>query len=308
MPTSVRLRRLFVPASIGLILAITIGWYNFFWLPSRDRYFDDRNFRVLKNLSEQIRLGINNFDKMMDNAADSGITNDRLQDYLSNVAPQLEKPADEETESIIGKDGNSYGDPPKISVVADDGTHFLYMAFKRAVQTGIPSTKSKGVQYAIRTDLDKLIGKVLPPTNRNPFRIVLMAQESGTAIFQKSSPGIEVARIETFENESGADKKGKPEDPAIGKSELEKKKLSQSSHYSEVTLASARYRLYSQPLQLSFLPIEPGRKGAKTDVPPPTAVNWILCGLVRADVFRSESQSIGESPAELSGRPLSLAP
>ncbi len=290
MPTSVRLRRLFVPASIGLILVVAVGWYNFLWLPSEHRYLDDRNFRVLKNLSEQIRLGINNFDKMMDNAADFGITRDKLQDYLSNVAPQLEKPENEETESIIGKD--DYGDPPRIAVVADEGTHFLYMAFKRTVQTSTASTKGKRVQYAIRTDLDKLIGKVLPPANRNPFNIVLVAQENGTVIFQKSSPGIEVARIDTFEDESAATKEKKPKDAGAGKPELERKKLSQSSRYAEVTLAGAPYRLYSQPLQLSFPPIDPGRKGAKKDAPPAPAEKWVLCGLVRADAFRSESQSI----------------
>jgi len=279
MPTSVRLRRFIVPASVGLILLVAVGWYNFFWLPDTHRYLDDRNFRALKTLSEQIRLGINNFDKMMDNAADSGISNDKLQDYLSHVAPQLEKPDDEETESIIGKgDSSNYGDPPKISVVADEGTHFLYMAFKRTVEAPVRSTRHKQVRYAIRTDLDKLISKVLPPTNRNPFNIVLVARDDGTVIFQKSSPGIEVARIDTFEDESTAEqKKKKPEEAATGKIELEGKKLTQSSRYGEVTLAGARYRLYSQPLQLSFPPIDRARKTAKQEASAAPAENWVFC-------------------------------
>src|SRR5258708_12496698 len=113
MPTSVRLRGLFVPASVGLILIVAVGWYNLFWLPSKHRYLDDRNFRVLKTLSEQIRLGINNFDKMMDNAADAGIARDKLQEYLTNGAPQLEKPHDEKTKSIIGK--HHYAAPPTVT-------------------------------------------------------------------------------------------------------------------------------------------------------------------------------------------------
>lgn len=291
MPASVRLRRFFVPASIGLMLVFAIGWYTLFWLPHRHRYLDDRNFRVLKTLSEQIRLGINNFDKMMDNAADSGITDDRLDEYLSNVAPQLEKPEDEETESIVGKgEDAAYGDPPKISVVADEGTHFLYMAFKRTVPLG--PGQSKRVQYAIRTDLDQFIKRVLPPTNRNPFNIVLVLNKDGTVIFQKSSPGIEIARMDTFNAESATDKKGKAEDGEAAKNEFTKQQLPQSSHYAEVTLAGAAYRLYSQPLQLAFPPIERGEKGAKKDSPTATAENWVVCGLVRADSFRSESQAI----------------
>lgn len=286
MPTSVRLRGLIVPASIGLILIVAVGWYNLFWLPSKHRYLDDRNFRVLRTLSEQIRLGINNFDKMMDNAADAGICRGKLQEYLTNVAPQLEKPDDEEAESIIGKD--DYGDPPRVAVVADEGKHFLYLAFKRSVPATNGCAERKQVKYAVRTNLDRLISNVLPPQNRSPFNIVLVAREDGTIIFQKSLPGIEVAQVDMFEDESAPTEEKKLEEKETVKSGVEKRKLSESSRYSEITLAGARYRLYSQPLQLSFQPVDTGKKGDKKEA----AEKWILCGLVRTDAFRSESQTI----------------
>jgi hypothetical protein len=175
MSTIVRLRSLLVPATIGLILLVAAGSYNFFWLPSRHRYLDDRNFRVLRTFSEQIRLSINSFDNIMDHAADSGIASNRLGDYFRNVAPQLESPEKNESEPVIG---NDYGDPPKIAVATDEGTHFLYLAFRRKVR-GI------NIKYAVRADLDKLIGKLLPPENRNPFDVVLVAQENGTVFFHK---------------------------------------------------------------------------------------------------------------------------
>src|SRR5437660_1157581 len=276
MPTAVRLRNLFVPASIGLILVLAVGWYNFFWLPSEHRYLDDRDFRVLKTLSEQIRLSIDNFDKMMDNAADSGIKGYMLHEYLSNVAPQLQTPGDEETKSVIGED---YADPPKIAVVSDEGTHLLYMAFQR-----------KKVRYAIRTDLDTLIGKVLPPPSRNPFNIVLVAKRDGTVIFQRSSPGIDVARINTLEDLPEAGTPGKRDKPE--KPDPENKSVLQSSRYGEDKLAGAMYRLYAQPLQLSFPSIDRRTRRAE-DIPSPAeAEQWVLWGLVRADAFRSESQSI----------------
>src|SRR3954447_16796204 len=55
MSQLVRLRSLFVPASIVLFLLFAAGWYTLFWLPSESRYLDDRNFRVLHMLSDQIR-------------------------------------------------------------------------------------------------------------------------------------------------------------------------------------------------------------------------------------------------------------
>src|ERR1700680_528849 len=245
MSTLVRLRSLFVPASIGLILVVAVGWYNFFRIPSENRYLDDRNFRVVKTPSEQISPGINTFEKMMDNAAESGITSHTLGPYLASVVPQLVSLEQGDWEPFIGDD---FSDPPKIAVAADDGTHFLYLAFKR---------QPKGhaaVQYAVRTDLNKLIDKLLPPSNRSPFDVVLLAQSDGTVIFQKSLSGIDVERVNTLDDASGDTKTGKTGTPITMDS------LSQSSRLEEVKLAGARYRLYSQPLQIPFATADHGRK------------------------------------------------
>src|SRR3954463_14366303 len=94
-----RLRGLFVPASIVIFLLFAAGWYNLFWLPSESRYLDDRNFRVLHTLSDQIRFTIDNFDKIMDNVDAARISKDDLNVYLHNVAPQLEVPEKDESGS-----------------------------------------------------------------------------------------------------------------------------------------------------------------------------------------------------------------
>ena len=287
MPTMARLRTLFVPACIGLFFLVAAGWYYSFWIPTRHRYLDDRNFRVLRTLSEQIRLSVDNFDRMLDNAADAGITSVNLKEYLVNVAPQLEALDEKDGEAVTR---NDFGDPPKVAVAADDGTHYLYMAFQRDVN-------DTSIKYAVRADLDKLVSRLVPPDNRNPFDDVLLAQNDGSVIFQKSTPGIEVARIDAFEDENGAP--GKLEDAKTAKPEsgstekharpAEKKPLSQSSSFRVVTLAGAQYRLYSQPLRLSFPPIA-AEAGAKENPRRSLGEQWILCGLVRADNFRAESQ------------------
>ncbi len=274
MKTLVRLRSFFLPASIGFLLVAAAGLYNLVWLPSEHRYLDDRNFRLLTTLSEQISASINNFDKMMDNASDSGISDTMLESYLNKVAPQL-KSVDPEDGKIL--DG-AYGDPPNIAIQADEGTHFLYLAFRR---------ERNNTKYAVRTDLDGLIHNVLPPDNRNPFDVVLVAQGNGTVIFQKSSPGLAIARIDTLEDISEATKTGKTE-PAV-KPPPQSSKFS-FSRLSEITLGGARYRLYSQPLQISLPQIDPAKKGAHDNIAQPEP--WVLCGLVRSEAFRSESQSI----------------
>ena len=286
MPTMARLRTLFVPACIGLLFVVAAGWYYAFWIPTRHRYLDDRNFRVLQTLSEQIRLSVDNFDRMLDNAADAGIKSANLKQYLANVAPQLEALDKNDGEAFR----NDFGDPPKVMVAADEGTHYLYMAFQRHVNDG-------SIKYAVRADLEKLVSRLVPPDNRNPFDDVLLARVDGSVIFQKSTPGIEVAGIDAFEDANGAPEKvesAKTEKPKTGAKEkqpwaAEEKHLSHASSFRVVTLAGAQYRLYSQPLQLSFPSILAGA-GSKENLRGGSGEQWILCGLVRADNFRAESQ------------------
>jgi len=151
----IRLRSLFLPVSISVILLIALGLYSFIWVPSQQRYLDDRNFRVLKTLSGQIKANIDNFDTMMDNAAESGINTDQtLARYLKNAGLELSALEEDQDKAVIGGD---YGDPPKIAVRADEGSHFLYMAFQRG-----------DARYGVRADLDKLVRKLLPPDERGP--------------------------------------------------------------------------------------------------------------------------------------------
>jgi hypothetical protein len=275
-----RLRSFFLPAVIGLTLAVVAGWYYLAWLPSESKYLDDRNFRVLTTLGEQISASINNFDKMMDNASDSGVTSQdhMLEDYLRQVAPQF-KAVEIEDMKVVGED---YGDPPNIAVRADEGTHFLYFAFQR-------TSKEATTKYAVRTDLDKVIRDFLPPADRNPFDVLLVTQSDGTVIFQKSASGLAIARVDALGDESGVPKTGKPE-PGNEKGQSQSPRLL-SSKFSEVTLAGVVYRLYSQPLPLSLQLIVPGKLSAE-DKTLRRPEQWVLCGLVRADTFRSESQSI----------------
>jgi hypothetical protein len=177
----------FLPVSIALLILLVAGLYNLVWLPSQHKYLDNRNFRLLSTLNEQIRISIDTFDMMLDNAVDSGVpgndtdndddTDTNLSFYLKQVAPRL-KSVDKEEQKVLGDD---FGDPPYIAVKADEGTHFLYLAFKRTQDT----TPRK---YAVRTDLDQLIRDLLPPANRNPFDVLLVAQKDGAVIFQSSAP------------------------------------------------------------------------------------------------------------------------
>src|SRR5271169_1401386 len=251
-----------------------------YWVPSRQRLLDDRGFRYLKTLSEQIRLTVNTYDKMMDNAVRSGIlgkttwvTRKNLDRFLNNVAPQLVLVDVAEANQVVGD--KSYEDPPKIAIKADEGTHFLYFAFSHEFEGQV--VKEETLNFAVRADFDRLINGLLGPSNLTPFDVVLISQSDGRVIFQKSLSGIEVSEIKNLEDASGVVAKDKE------KKQIDIAWLSPASRQEEVWIAGARYRLYSQPLQVGFL-----RAKNSSDTPE----SWVLCGLVRADRFRSESQLI----------------
>jgi hypothetical protein len=302
------LRNLFVPIIIVAVLFVAFGAFYLYWVPNRQRHLDDRSFRYLNTLSDQIRLTINTYDKMLDNAVDADISATVLSKYLQHVAPQLKVP---DLGEAIHAVGNDCGDPPKIAVETDEGTHLLYLAFQRVPKIGHDPTG-----YVVQTDLDKLINGLLGPSSLNPFDVVLVARADGHVIYQKSLTGVDVAQINNLEDASGQTQGKEPK--AISAATL-----SPTSRLEEIRIAGARYRLYSQPLPIGFLSANPhgldksaqairqycGSVAEKKKTPgghdasaasgdkdsanaENDANDWVLCGLVRADRFRSESQLI----------------
>ena len=65
------------------------------------------------------------------------------------------------------------------------------------------------------------------------------------------------------------------------------------SRFTEIKLAGDSFRFYSQPLQISLPSIDHAKKNKEENLAQPE--QWVLCGLVRVEAFRSESQSISNT-------------
>jgi len=124
------IRLLFLPVSIGLIALLAAGWYNFIWLPAQLHDLDARNFRLLKTMGEQIKASVDNFDKMLDNAAAFGVKGgDGLRAFFKDLNLDMEgSPA--EAKSVLA--AADYDDPPRVMIRSDEGTHFLYLGYIKA--------------------------------------------------------------------------------------------------------------------------------------------------------------------------------
>jgi len=95
VPT-VQWRAVLLPAGVAIGAILVLAWYNFLWIPAQQRYLNERNLRVLRTISAQIKSKVDNFDQAIDNAIDSTENLDKDKDkdslgaYVKLFAPDLE--------------------------------------------------------------------------------------------------------------------------------------------------------------------------------------------------------------------------
>src|ERR1700730_13621609 len=91
VPT-VQWRAVLLPAGVAIGAILVLAWYNFLWIPAQQRYLNERNLRVLRTISAQIKSKVDNFDQAIDKAIDSTENPDKesLGAYVQLFAPDLE--------------------------------------------------------------------------------------------------------------------------------------------------------------------------------------------------------------------------
>src|ERR1700730_2638764 len=90
-------RAILVPVGVSAFLIAALSWYGFVWIPSQQRYLNERNIRLLRTIGTQIRSKVNNFDMAIDHALESFAFNEQdprsvqqLAQFVSLFAPELE--------------------------------------------------------------------------------------------------------------------------------------------------------------------------------------------------------------------------
>jgi hypothetical protein len=260
-----QLRAVLIPAGAALISIGALAWYAMYRIPDKQRYLDERNIRLLRTIGAQIKVKVNYFDQAIDNAIESFDHTDTvalakdLPAYVKLFAPDLEI-VDTTT---IGDPKLEFTDPPRVKIVLDEGRHYLYLAYSHGVRM-IGGEKVQN-QVLARAVIEAAVGAYL--SSHPEFDAIALLDNTGRAIVQQSATGVEIPRLDP----TGAPAtKGQKRDSAGG--------------IENVRIGGADYRFYVQPVQLS-LHRETG------DDPE----EWKLCGLVRADHFRSASAEISST-------------
>src|SRR2546427_1313280 len=272
------IRLLFLPVSIGLIALLAAGWYNFIWLPAQLHDLDARNFRLLKTMGEQIKASVDNFDKMLDNAAAFGVKGgDGLRAFFKDLNLDMEgSPA--EAKSVLA--AADYDDPPRVMIRSDEGTHFLYLGYSKA-------QNRTQVRYDARMDVSKLISRVVSAAQQSAFDLLRLTETYGTVVYQHADSAADVSHVDLLEESANSVSSKDKETPSLS---TKWKSLRSTSGLTEVIVGGATYRLYTQPVQLSLPAAHGNDKAASVD--DSNSTHLVLCGLVRSEHFREEMHSM----------------
>ncbi len=283
-----KLTQLHVVAVTLLILLISFGVYYIFYVSSQKAYFTNRNFRLLAVIGNQIKLKVENLGANLKNAASAAKSVPKDANLTSK---------DSITEFIYGRvkgalslipnlklidhylDGNPSVTEGKTSpnmlltVKQEGGTFWLFTDYTECLYFDYKGPKDEDtgfytVDIHARSDLNELIK---PFISRKIFDEVLLVEEDGRVIFQQTSSGLSVAQLGNLVGREGM--------------QIEFTSINTPASLPDVRLAGVSYNLFLQPVQIS---LSTGGTGSDQEI----TKKWIVCGLVRSDLFNSEIYAI----------------
>jgi hypothetical protein len=147
-----------MPLGVAIASVAALAWYGLVQIPAQQRYVKERDFRILRTLSAQIKTKVDNFDRSFDHAAESfgqsgqptNYANRRVQDaftgYVHLAATDLEvqrvsaeltasapnptnqeKRKPQDIEDLMFAEAS---DPPRVKIQRDEGTNYLYLGLE----------------------------------------------------------------------------------------------------------------------------------------------------------------------------------
>ncbi len=263
-----------------LVLVVLLGAYYALVVPARRADFIDRNFRLLAEMSAQISATVNNLGNSLSHAANPN--RDWIQTLQPGSSPILQaikaahsaatSPSENGLDQIIEHIQSAIQLVPNLELVGPLTTNVFSAVPAEAISgvcLGVRTLRNSNwleltysgaapegtplfLTLKARSELHRLIA---PIVSRPEFDNVLVIGPDKNVLFQRSQTRLQLHRLEV------------PTD--------------QSSQTNLNHLAGAAYTLFTQPVQLLPMCSEPG-----------TPVEWVVCGLVRADRLRQESRAV----------------
>ena len=255
-----------------LVLLLCFGAYYALVVRTQTNYFTNRDFRVLAAMSDQIRDVIANLGSSITNVA---MPLARLPDHDTNGSPFLTAIHDanpnptanpnqdlKQIEKMIGLVPNLTLIEKPSTVAAETNMPAAPGLAAEVVPAGTASWlrfeylggTNSNVRLILRANLARLLE---PIVNRSEFDDLLLVATNGDILYQQVAGALRIARL-----------------PIPGDNSLAT---------NLVNYAGADYRLFAQPVRFTL----PSGGSAL-----PSVFEWSLCGVVKAERFRSETLAV----------------
>ena len=282
-----------------MLLIVPLFAYFSMHVASRTNYFNDRNFRQLRNFSLQITDRINSLGPVFGNAVDKFVksppdkskpgNNPRadFQNYLDVLKTDGTNFTATHVDPITTVNPDTaFERPVNINVVNEDGIPWL--SFDCAAKP-LPASSSANndqksqagtIHVVAKTNLDQLIKPLISKTDDEGLpkgdigeefdHIIIARADNGKVLFQQTNDDLTITSLDHIPL---ADTPGKT---------LDLQTRSKTTDAADITIAGARYKLYVQPIEIAL--------STKDSKDPETL--WVICGLVEASRFRYQTWAI----------------
>jgi hypothetical protein len=255
-----------------LVLLLCFGAYYALVVRTQTNYFTNRDFRVLAAMGDQIRGVVGTLASSITNAA---MPPARLPDHDTNGSPFLTAihdanpaPSANPTQDLARIE-KMVGLVPNLALIEKPSTV--------AAETNVPAAPGLvcevvpagtaswlrfeyqgGTNSNLRLKLRANLARLLEPiVNRSEFDDLLLVATNGEILYQRVTGPLRIARLVI------------PGDNSLATN--------------LVNYAGAEYRLFAQPVRFTL----PSGGSA-----PPSVFEWSLCGLVKAERFRSDTLAV----------------
>jgi hypothetical protein len=275
-------KRFQVSSITALALLVSAVAYFTFYISSQDNYFNNRNFRQLNSLSDQVSVRVHDLKNGVTSSAQNTLKSNKKLSFaealksIEGVEFTGVSQNGELTDLMSPDQVSCFVDlPPNISPVV------LQVTCEPDQEIKLPEAAPKGPAFRANVNFANLIRPFLAPDvpghqraeHEEGFDDVLIAKaadtqsavSAGQVIFAQSTPELMLTSLSDLRRSESVENK------------VDFNSFSQTTNSADIRIGGNDYRLYGQPLEMDSQQ---------------SGTHWVICGLVSVSHFRHQTWAI----------------
>jgi hypothetical protein len=281
----IRSHKLYIPLLTIFGLAAVFCAYSFLYVSSQETYANERAFRLLSVIGDQLTKHFDNLKSVMAAAlvyspgdASPRTATERTAEYIKRVAGHGDEISIVKANLPCPNDWKREG-AIKLYLLPNQANFALEAIFESALDRGLPVCSIDA-----KVDPAAEFRERFHNLTSDYFDDILIATSTGEVLFESNLTGLRISSLETLGAPQLPNAAVKPEPDAKDARPKASpfRDVSQFSNVRDVRLAGGVYKLYMQPVPLQIFADKKENQTVKT----------VICGLWRADRQQSALVSI----------------